>query len=135
MSAYVPRHAPPRPRLTPVLLAALDLAVLVVAVLGVILGSLALSRTPPAALSAPLPSTSAPAPVHARPAPVVSQPRPRPRAAAPRPYVVKRGESLWTIAAWYYGNGAAWPRIWAANRAVIGPDPNMLRPGEHLTFP
>jgi nucleoid-associated protein YgaU len=48
---------------------------------------------------------------------------------------VQPNDSLWSIAAWYYGSGASWPRIWAANRAVIGPDPGMIRPGEHLTFP
>ena len=53
----------------------------------------------------------------------------------PASYTVQRGDSLWSVAAWYYGSGASWPRIWAANRAVVGPDPNVLRPGEHLTFP
>jgi nucleoid-associated protein YgaU len=136
MSAYVPRHAPP-PRVSPVtiLLAGLDAAVLAVAVLALILSSLALSRPVPAALSVPLPSVSLPVSGPPGPLPVASrQPAPH-RAAAPLPYTVEPGDSLWTIAVWYYGSGASWPRIWAANRAVIGPDPGLIRPGEHLTFP
>jgi nucleoid-associated protein YgaU len=56
--------------------------------------------------------------------------------------VVHRGDSLWTIAARSLGAGATdaevaaeWPRWWHANRAVIGPDPDLLRPGTRLTPP
>ena len=134
MSAYVPRHAPLLRHHHPAVLAVTALA-LAVAVLGVILASLALSRPAPAALSAPVPSSGAPAPVHAAPRPVASQRPSAPRAAAPLPYVVQPDDSLWSISAWYYGDGSAWPRVYAANRAVIGPDPDLIRPGERLTFP
>jgi hypothetical protein len=30
---------------------------------------------------------------------------------------------------------AAWPRWYAANRAVIGPDPGLIRPGQELMPP
>jgi nucleoid-associated protein YgaU len=56
--------------------------------------------------------------------------------------VVHRGDSLWTIAARSLGGGASdaevaaeWPRWWHANRAVIGSDPDLLRPGTRLTPP
>lgn len=56
--------------------------------------------------------------------------------------VVRPGDSLWCIAARALAPrasaariAASWPRWYAANRAVIGPDPNLIRPGEHLTAP
>ncbi len=52
-------------------------------------------------------------------------------------YVVKRGDTLSDIALHFYGNGDApfWRRIYDANKAVIGPDPNLIRPGEDLVIP
>jgi len=56
--------------------------------------------------------------------------------------VVRRGDSLWSIAARHLPAGAtdheiaaAWPRWYAANRTVIGPDPDLLRPGQRLVPP
>ena len=56
--------------------------------------------------------------------------------------VVRRGDSLWRIAARSLGRhattsstAAAWPGWWAANRAVIGDDPDLLRPGSVLRAP
>jgi hypothetical protein len=55
---------------------------------------------------------------------------------------VLRGESLWSIAAAELGAGASesavaarWPQWYAANRAVIGPDPDLLLPGQVLQSP
>ncbi|MGC4944060.1 LysM peptidoglycan-binding domain-containing protein [Kribbella sp. DT2] len=57
-------------------------------------------------------------------------------------HVVLRGESLWSIAAAELGAGASdsavaarWPQWYAANRAVIGPDPDLLLPGQVLHSP
>ncbi|MEV6286035.1 LysM domain-containing protein [Kribbella sp. NPDC051770] len=57
-------------------------------------------------------------------------------------HVVVRGESLWSIAAAELGAGASdeaiaarWPEWYAANRAVIGADPDVLRPGQVLQTP
>jgi hypothetical protein len=57
-------------------------------------------------------------------------------------YVVRRGDALWDVAARHLGPHAShgeiareWPRWYAANRAVIGSDPNLIRPGEVLTPP
>jgi nucleoid-associated protein YgaU len=55
---------------------------------------------------------------------------------------VRPGDCLWRIAARALPRGAPdariareWPRWWAANRSVIGPDPDVIRPGERLTAP
>ncbi len=60
----------------------------------------------------------------------------------PGEVVVRRGDTLWSIAARHLGEGAtdaevaaAWPRWYAANRAVVGPDPDLLRPGQVLHAP
>jgi hypothetical protein len=57
-------------------------------------------------------------------------------------HVVLRGESLWSIAAAELGPGASesaiaarWPQWYAANRALIGPDPDLLLPGQVLQAP
>lgn len=56
--------------------------------------------------------------------------------------VVRAGDTLWSIAAGHLPAGstraavaAAWPRWYAANRAVIGADPDHLRPGQRLVAP
>jgi len=55
---------------------------------------------------------------------------------------VARGDSLWAIAARHLGPHATrrqvaheWPRWYAANRKVIGADPNLIRAGQVLTAP
>lgn len=59
-----------------------------------------------------------------------------------RGLVVTRGDTLWDIAASSLQPGATdaeiavhWPRWYEANRSVIGPDPNLLRPGQILQPP
>jgi len=94
--------------------------------------SLPLSTAQPAA-SSPAPSGTAPAIT---------------RAAAQRPprhmtVVVRPGDSLWRLAREHVAAAhptdrqvaAAWPRWYAANRAVIGTDPGLIRPGERLRVP
>jgi nucleoid-associated protein YgaU len=56
--------------------------------------------------------------------------------------VVRRGDSLWDLAARQLGPDASaadvaaeWPRWYAANRAVIGPDPGRILPGQRLVAP
>jgi len=55
---------------------------------------------------------------------------------------VRAGDSLWTIAADRLAPGAteadvavAWPRWYATNRAVVGDDPQLIRPGQVLAEP
>ncbi len=56
--------------------------------------------------------------------------------------VVHRGDTLWSIAARRLGAGASdaeiaaeWPRWHAANRHVIGADPDLILPGQRLRAP
>jgi nucleoid-associated protein YgaU len=56
--------------------------------------------------------------------------------------VVRRGDSLWTIAARHLGPDASaaevaaeWPRWYAANRDAIGADPHLLHAGQRLHSP
>lgn len=61
-------------------------------------------------------------------------------------YEVQRGDSLWRIAAATLADpgdrtptsaniARFWPRIFEANRSLIGDDPNLILPGQHLTIP
>jgi nucleoid-associated protein YgaU len=61
---------------------------------------------------------------------------------APVEVVVRRGDSLWSIAAQHLGPDAsdaqiarAWPAWFESNRGVIGDDPDLLRPGQVLHAP
>jgi hypothetical protein len=53
------------------------------------------------------------------------------------PYTVKDGDTLSAIALQFYGDGAEplWRKIYNANVEVIGPDPNIIRPGQQLNIP
>ncbi len=69
-------------------------------------------------------------------------PAPRPAAAALDTVTVRRGDSLWSIAQRHLGAIAtdaevarAWPEWYAANRAVIGDDPDLIHPGMQLVPP
>ncbi len=62
--------------------------------------------------------------------------------SAPRKHVVASGDCLWDIAEAQLPPGAGparidaqWRRWYAVNRAVIGPDPSLLQPGQHLVSP
>ncbi len=57
-------------------------------------------------------------------------------------YVVRRGDTLWDVAARHLGPRGSvaaiareWPRWYAANRAVIGADPHHIEPGQRLRAP
>lgn len=74
--------------------------------------------------------------------PVSSPVRPRPDPRDPPGLVVAAGDSLWTIAAAHLPASAstaavdrAWRRWYAANRSVIGPDPDLIVPGQLLLPP
>jgi nucleoid-associated protein YgaU len=59
---------------------------------------------------------------------------PAPAPARDHVVTVQRGDSLWQIAQDEYGEGAEWPRIYAANRDVIE-DPDEIHPGQSLHVP
>lgn len=88
------------------------------------------------------------APAHADPAGGPPTPEPEEHAApalarpAPAAVVVREGDSLWALAESALPGTAtdadvdrAWRRLWAANRLVVGPDPDLIRPGTQLRRP
>jgi nucleoid-associated protein YgaU len=65
-------------------------------------------------------------------------PTPRPRHTV----VVRQGDSLWSIAQRHLPPDAAaraivrrWQAIYAANRALLGPNPDVIEPGQRLHLP
>ena len=65
-----------------------------------------------------------------------------PSTAPASPHTVQAGDSLWLLAAHRLGARATdrdvaayWPRVYAANRAVIGDDPSLIAPGQVLHLP
>ena len=91
----------------------------------------------------PRPPVVAPAHPAAEPLdwPVSSQPRPV-RTHHDETVIVRPGECLWSLAARSVGRqatpaevAAAWPRWWAANRDLIGSDPDVVHPGQRLRVP
>lgn len=53
----------------------------------------------------------------------------------PNIYTVRKHDWLSTIAEQEYGDFRLWRRIYHANRAVIGDDPNKIYPGQKLVIP
>lgn len=49
-------------------------------------------------------------------------------------YTVVAGDSLWSIAQRQYGDGNKWTLLYEANKGVVGPDPNLILPGQSLTL-
>jgi len=110
------------------------------------------SQSSAAPTSAPNPAPSRlvrTRPLPARAPVVAPPPRVRPVATpatatppAAAEVVVRPGDSLWTIAARRLGRratpaavAASWPGWWTANRSVIGPDPDLIHPGQRLMPP
>lgn len=56
---------------------------------------------------------------------------------APLIYVVKHGDSLSGIAKRELGSASRWPEIYRIprNRTTIGPNPGLIRAGQHLVMP
>ena len=52
-----------------------------------------------------------------------------------RTYTVKSKDTLWAIAQRFYDDGREWERIYEANIKIIGPDPDLIQPGQVLTIP
>ena len=92
------------------------------------------SSTPPRPPEGPTPTPPPP-----RPDPAT---RPRETAARERRVEVRKGDCLWTLAAEVLGRGASdadidryWRTIYAANRDVVGGDPDLIFPGQVLVLP
>jgi nucleoid-associated protein YgaU len=66
------------------------------------------------------------------PKPVPPPPHPVP---VPKVYVVQKDDYLMKIAYRFYGDSNQWRKIYNANKGVIGPHPDKIFPGQHLTIP
>ena len=103
---------------------------------------LAVARSTPAGAALPPPAMRLePAPVATAPATdEATAPEPLPRAEADS-YRVRPGDSLWAIAARTLGDAPQdevdryWRAIYAANRDLVGDDPDLIFPGQTLTLP
>ena len=62
-------------------------------------------------------------------------PAPKAEQAAPRTYTVAKGDSLSKIAKDLYGKAGNWHAIYEANKATIGSNPDLIKPGQVLTIP
>jgi nucleoid-associated protein YgaU len=74
---------------------------------------------------------SSPAPTRAATVVAAASPAPGPAAE----YVVHPGDTLRSIAQQQYGDAEQWPKIYDANRDVIGSDPDALKAGTTLHIP
>lgn len=50
-------------------------------------------------------------------------------------YVVMKGDTLWSIAKKYLGDGGKYMEVYQANKSIIGSNPNLLKVGQKLTIP
>lgn len=66
-------------------------------------------------------------------------PAPAPVVTSPSSYVVRAGDSLWSIARAHPEPGTSvderWRAIWRANHDVVGDDPDLILPGQALRLP
>lgn len=63
----------------------------------------------------------------------LKSPRPDTR-PTPKTYTVKSGDTLFLIARKVYGDGSKWRDLYNANKTLIGPDPNLIKPGQQLVI-
>ncbi|MFF1557999.1 LysM peptidoglycan-binding domain-containing protein [Streptomyces sp. NPDC058279] len=93
------------------------------------------------AAAAPAPPKPAPGHVqHKTPTPASAAHKavpaaPKPPSEAQRTYIVKTGDSLSAIARRELGNEGRWRELYAMNKSVVGPNPDMIRPGMVLMLP
>ncbi len=82
----------------------------------------------------------------APPTPPRIAPTPRPATTGAPVHVVRPGESLWSVAEDAFARAAGtpasaaevaayWPEVYAANRDLIGADPDLIRPGQAVRTP
>jgi LysM repeat protein len=105
-------------------------------------GSFATTVTWGASLPVPAPvgPVTPPPPLPPKPSPGPKPPLPHPTppspvTPSPKVYVVKPGDNLSKISRVFYGNAGLWTKIYNANKSLIGPNPNLIHPGQSLFIP
>ena len=102
-------------------------------------------RTPAQDLPSPVPSDDGPVPAEQPDHAARASTNDTPRQSGQRDgntIIVRPGDTLWAIAAERLADDASdaavereWRRWYAANRSIIGADPNHILPGQRLTAP
>jgi LysM repeat protein len=87
---------------------------------------------PPRKPEPPLPPVPKKFPIPKRKSP---QPPASPPEAENKIYVVKPGDNLSKLARTFYGDERLWKKIYEANKAIIGGNPNLIHPGQRLVIP
>lgn len=67
--------------------------------------------------------------------PGIQPPQGGPASGGGKRYTVVSGDSLSLIAGRFWGDVLLWPILYDANRRVVGPNPNLIKPGQVLTIP
>lgn len=49
-------------------------------------------------------------------------------------YTVQPGDNLWDISRHHLGGGEHWPDLYHANEGVVGSNPDLIHPGQHLSL-
>jgi nucleoid-associated protein YgaU len=95
--------------------------------------------TSPSAAATTAPSPAASPPAAAKPAVALPSPAASPSPIRPNgteeSYTVEPGDTLAVIAQKFYGDPTQWRKIYDANRAAIGDNPDAIKVGTQLKIP
>ncbi|WP_446750639.1 transglycosylase family protein [Streptomyces sp. WZ-12] len=58
-----------------------------------------------------------------------------PEKSSPSTYTVRAGDTLSLIAERHLGDSRRWPHLYEINKDTIGPNPDVIQPGQRLTLP
>ncbi|HAI75905.1 MAG TPA: hypothetical protein DCM08_06615 [Microscillaceae bacterium] len=50
-------------------------------------------------------------------------------------YTIASGDTLWAIAQKFYGDGNHYKKIYEANKAIIGSNPDHIQVGQQIVIP